>query len=105
VATNVVTAFLIINKRQKQKIMRVLYISGDDDYHFLTFEQQDEYSIEEIVDICEKSADKEHRFEIEDTHFDAKLYEFGTVDEKFIEFIKSTQDYDDCKHNNWLIID
>lgn len=84
--------------------MRLLFISGDDDYHFLTFEQQDEFSIEEIVDICEKSKDEEHRFEIEDTHFDAKLYEFGEVDEKFIDFIKSIQDYDDEKHRGWIIL-
>jgi transcription elongation factor GreA-like protein len=84
--------------------MRLLFISGDDDYHFLTFEDQDKFSIEQIITKCEKSKNRKARFKIKDEYFDAELHEFGTVDEKFIEFVKSIQDYDDEKHRGWIVI-
>lgn len=85
---------------------KILYISGDDDYHFLTFEQQSKFTLEQIIQICKTTKDKPHRFDIdEDDYFDAELFEFNEVDKNFIEFIKSKQDYDDSKHHNWIVIE
>lgn len=85
--------------------MRVLHITGDDDYHVLAYKQSG-IENEEIIEILEKSPDNEHRFELEDGgHFDAKLYVFGEVDPKFIEFLESIKDDDDIKHEDWIVVD
>jgi hypothetical protein len=84
--------------------MRVLFINGSDYYHFLMFEQSS-YSVQDIVTLCENSETKKISIDDEETFFDAELLEFGEVDAKFIEWIKSKQDYDDAKHSNWVVVD
>ena len=87
--------------------MKVLYVSGGDDYHFLTFEQQDESVKQEVIAKCESEPDKTHSFSIEedDSYFYAKLIEFGEIDPKFIEFLESIKDHDASKHSNWIVIE
>jgi len=85
--------------------MKVLYISGSDDYHYVTFEQQKEFSIDEIVQKCNESEDKTAMIELEDgDYFKAELFEFGDVDAKFLDFLISKKDYEASKHSDWLII-
>lgn len=100
---NAVLAYFIINQIKIKK-MRILFINGSDDYHFLMFEQS-KYSVDEIVKLCENSETKQISIDEDETFFDAELLEFGEVDKKFIDFIKSKQDYDDAKHSNWIVID
>lgn len=85
--------------------MKVLLISGDDDFHFLTFEHQGEFSIKEIVTTCANSENKSHTFEVEDGYFDAELFEFGEVDKKFIDFVEQLKDSDDSNHKNWIVVE
>lgn len=91
-----------LNKQTKTKL---LFICGDDDYNFITYETQDEYSLKQIIELCENSESKSYSFDTSEGCFDAELHEFGEVDKGFIEFIRSEQDYDDTKHRNWIIID
>ena len=84
--------------------MRVLFIDGSDDYHFLMFKQSN-YSVSDIVSLCEQSESKKISIDEEGTYFDAELLEFGEVDEKFIEWIKANLDYDDAKHSNFVVVD
>jgi len=83
--------------------MRILYIDGSSDYHFLMFEQS-KYSVDEIVKLCEKSKNNKISIDDENTFFDAELLEFGEVDEKFIDFIKSKQNQEEAKHHNFIVI-
>lgn len=86
--------------------MKILHISGDDDFHFNTFEQQGDFTIEEIVAECELQDDIV-RFEVNDgeAYFDAEVLEFGAVDPEFIDFIKELQDYDDSKNSDWIVLE
>lgn len=86
--------------------MRLLLITGDDDYHFLTYENQDDFTLEDIVAECEKEK-KMVRFDVNDgeEYFDAEIYEFGDVCPDFIKFVRNNQDYDETKHRDWVIIE
>ena len=85
-------------------IMKILHIYGDDDYHFLAYEQC-ELSQEEVIEKYESSPDKKCYFEFgEYESFYAQILEFKEVDPKFVEFVKRMQDYDDTKHENFIVI-
>lgn len=78
--------------------MKILLIWGDDDYAALNFEE--EMGIEKAKEKLSCGED------IEGENFYGKVYEFGDVDEKFIDFIKSEiMDYDMSKHKNFYILE
>lgn len=79
--------------------MRILYVYGDDDYAATTFEGDYKFN-----DIVKKAEENDNEIEFEEGMY-AKILEFGEVDEKFIEFMKKIQDYDDSKHHNFYIIE
>lgn len=81
--------------------MRVLYVFGDD-YAALQFEESEAT----VKGMWEKAyAENNQRFcNDAGTGFDA--YEFGEVDQKFIDFIQDhVMDYDDSKHANFYILE
>ena len=76
--------------------MKILLISGDD-YAANTFEN--EMGVEEAKKLIEQGE------KVESDEFSGEVFEFGEVDEKFIDFIRNEiQDYDMSKHQNFYII-
>lgn len=83
--------------------MKVLYVTGSD-YSSLMFENDKYLSIEKAVKRCEENNGS---FSIYNDEYSAdfKLYEFGEVDPKFIDFIEDKFiDYDHSKNSNYYII-
>ena len=90
--------------------MKILYISSDDDYGFLTFENQSESVKQEVIEKCKNEPGKTHSFDVNDEYgeeaqFYAKYMEFGYVDPKFVEYMESLKDNDVSIHKNWIVID
>lgn len=90
--------------------MKILYVWGDDDYGALTFEQS-KYTVEQVAEMCQEADSIEIEWtegvgEFEEyNQFNAKVYEFGEIDLKFIEFVMDKlQDYDDSKHHNFYVV-
>lgn len=85
--------------------MKLLLISGDDDYGFLNYEQSS-FTEKEVYEKCVKEGrDVEFTTEDGDT-FCAQLYEFGDVDHKFVNFIKAEiMDYDAAKNTDFVVIE
>lgn len=75
---------------------KVLFVTGDDDYHSLSFEQ--EYSgtkVSDIINNIEKYKSDE---------WELKVFSFNEVDINFVKFIRQNiQDYDDSKHKNFYL--
>jgi hypothetical protein len=82
---------------------KVLRVYGDD-YAAMIFE--DETSEAEKREVFDKVlATDNHQLSDEDSGTEFQAYEFGQVDEAFIEFVKNDiVDYDMSKHDNFYII-
>lgn len=79
------------------KVIYVYYENGD--YGALEFERY--FQGKSVDEIIERFFDNDEEY---DGDFDMELYEFGEVDEKFIEFIRDEiHDYDDSKHRNFYL--
>ena len=83
--------------------MRILHVSGDNDYGALAFEKVYGTNKEGLTKAVKKAEENLGSFseETDESQFDVKLHEFGEVDEKFIDFVRGVQDYDDSKHENF----
>ena len=82
--------------------MKILLIEGDSDYAACTFEE--EMGIEKAKELIKEG--KEINIETEESHFTGTVYEFGEVDEKFVNFVTShIQDYDQSKHTNFYLLE
>lgn len=78
--------------------MKVLYVSSDDDYAALEFE--DAYRGTAISEIIANPK----AFESDDELWTLEVMEFEEVDPKFIEFVRNRiQDYDESKHHNFYL--
>lgn len=76
--------------------MKILLITGDDDFAAATFEE--DMSISQAVQKINAGRDLGEGY-------DGKILEFGEVDPEFIDFIKNDiMDYDDSKHKNFYVI-
>ncbi len=84
------------DKKKSQEVTKVLLVTGGDDYHAQSFE--DEYggtSVSEIIENLSK---------YESDEWDLEVFTFGQVDPKFVEFIKEhIQDYDQSKTTNFYL--
>lgn len=79
------------------KAIYVYYENGD--YGALEFERY--FKGKSVNEIIERFFDNDEEY---DGDFDMELYEFGEVDEKFIDFIRhKIHDYDDSKHQNFYL--
>jgi hypothetical protein len=77
--------------------MKILFVSGDDDFAAVTFEN--EVGLKKAKELLAEGKP------IEGEGFIAKVLEFGEVDQKFIDFISDEiQDYDDSKHKNFYVL-
>lgn len=84
------------NSEDKFAKTRVLLVTGGDDYHALRFEEN--YSGTPVVDIINNIS------EYESDEWELKTFTFGSIDPKFILFIRNKiQDYDDSKTKNFYI--
>lgn len=89
--------------------MKLIYVTGEYDYGALMFDQSidnKEFTLEEVASDMKAGDSKSVLVRNGEDCVDVKMYEFGDVDPKFIEFIRNTvQDYDDSKHQNFYIIE
>ncbi len=89
--------------------MKVIYIYGDDDYGFLTFEGSEYNKPENLREIWDEAYEDDNMIttrEIDDAVIYFDCYEFDDVDLDFIEFIRNKiQDYDDNKHKNFVVLE
>lgn len=80
----------------KADVNRVLLVTGVDDYHASSFER--EYGGTPVKDILDNLSD----YESDD--WELKVYEFGSIDPEFVQFIKDNiQDYDHSKTTNFYL--
>lgn len=85
--------------------MKVLYVSGGDDYMALTFEQ-DHVKDGDYKTWFDKTVENGGNMWIEDDYIELTAHEFGEVDKKFIDFVRhEIQDYDDSKHSNFYVVE
>jgi putative salt-induced outer membrane protein YdiY len=89
--------------------MKVLYVSGDGDFSALDFENKGYDKIDklrELWDEANRSESKQVAIGIEEDYYIyGQSYEFGEVDDKWIDFIQDKfMDYDDLKHHNYYIV-
>jgi len=76
--------------------MKVLFVTGDDDFHALSFEEDHGgKNISDIIADPDSFQSDEYRLEVK---------EFGDVDPAFVAFIrKDIQDYDDSKTKTFYL--
>jgi len=75
---------------------RILLVTGDDDYHALRFEEK--HGGTPVKDVIDNIS------EFQSDEWELKVLMFGSIDPKFIQFIKNNiQDYDDSKTTNFYI--
>lgn len=84
---------------------KVLHVWGNDDYGALTFEQSKMTAKEAWKESWEAKTyivfiDEEG----EDESFNCKALLFEDIDPEFIKFIRSIQDYDGTKRENFYIV-
>jgi hypothetical protein len=75
--------------------MKILHVYGFD-YEAITFEQ--EIGVDALKGSEDELISKLHELELS-----FSIHEFGEVDPKFIEFVKSNQDYDNSKHQTFYV--
>lgn len=76
---------------------RVLLVTGDDDYHAISFESKN--SGKSVTDIMDNISEYEN-----DDMYDISIYEFESIDPKFFEFVRrNIQDYDMSKTTNFYV--
>lgn len=78
--------------------MKVIHITGDDDFSALMFEQH--FAGKTVKELLISG--------VLDSDYDewsTEVLEFGEVDPKFRTFIRSLQDYDMAKAENWYFED
>lgn len=90
-------------------MIRLLDVGSDSDYGASVFDE--EFKVEDVVQGMEPGDVKTLTIKAEkdigypDMEIYVELFEFGEVDDKFIEYIKDRiQDYDDSKHHNFYIL-
>lgn len=82
---------------------KILWVTGDDDYGALTFEDSD-VSVKQAFDLAAEAGGS-YSTEIDGTSVNYEAFEFGEVDAKFHEFIANkVQDYDQSKDENYYIV-
>ena len=82
--------------------MKILYITGDGDFTAKVVEK--EYGIDKAIELCEL-INGSYILENDEIYAELKIYEFGEVDPKFIDFIVDKFiDYDSSKCTNFYII-
>lgn len=83
---------------------KVLYVFGDD-YAACDFEKLWEQGVINPSDLWANSdAEGLCEFETEREYFQYEAHEFTYIDPKFIDFVKSNQDYDESKSANFYIV-
>lgn len=85
--------------------MKVLFVTGDDDFSAMMFEES-AYTPKSVAESLESKGQDTADFELTDGEiFTAKLYTFKDIDPAFIDFIRNeVQDYDDSKHKNFYVL-
>lgn len=89
--------------------MKVLWVTGDDDYAALTFEDDlDLANDEDLLRIWNEAWGKEDKTVLvgDDDEIECTAFEFGPVDPKFIEFLTDHDmpDYDQAKHSTFYVV-
>lgn len=82
---------------------KVLFVTGDDDYGALSFEESKITGIE----AWNKANDNGGKYteENDENNFTVVALSFGEIDDKFHEFLQSKiLDYDACKHTNYYLL-
>ena len=83
--------------------MKIIYITGDDDYSYVLWEELSKKKKKNIIDKLNKTPGL--RLEFDEACY-AEIKEFKDVDPKFIEFIKhEIMDYDISKGTNFEVLD
>lgn len=91
--------------------MKVFTVTGSDgsDYGAMMFD--DNTPLDKYASIWEKANKKGRgilkynvRADGDDQTVDIIAYEFGEVDPKFVDFIRSETDYDHSKHRNFFVV-
>lgn len=81
--------------------MKMIYVSGDDDFAALDFENY--FNGKTVKEIINRFIDGKEKH---DGDFRMRLYEFGEIDPEFINFVrKNIMDHDDAKHTNFYFED
>lgn len=88
--------------------MKLLYITGDNDYAALGFEDSELFK--DLKSLYNRAEINDGTLEIHLEEANTTLYitnyEFGTVDPAFVKFITGNiQDYDDSKNHNFYIVE
>ena len=82
--------------------MKVIYFSGYGDYDAIAFEKA-KPNLPKLFDRIKNGLET---IEWDECEGDVYAYEFGGVDEKFVEFIRNKiQDYDSMKQCNFYIVE
>jgi hypothetical protein len=82
--------------------MKIAFVTSENDYGALNFE---EWGGVEKLKSLKKKKDFSHSVKGEEL-FSVQFMEFGSVDPKFVEFIKDQiMDYDESKDVNFYIIE
>lgn len=84
--------------------MKILYVYGAE-YSALSFEKDGDFTVEQITKLCEEN-NGNYTIANDDYYAEFKLYEFGEVDSKFIDFVyNEIQDYNFSKDCNFYIVE
>ena len=91
------------------KQTKVLLVSGENDYgvnHFEEYSEQNDLSLKDWYYVLKDSYEKKEYVEEGDFSFSVELFEFGEVDNNFIEFIRNEIiDDDDAKNMDFFIVE
>jgi hypothetical protein len=82
--------------------MKILHLQANGDYDAVVFASQNEgKKVSDIIKIIESGETIQNNED--DYDFELSVVEVGEVDERFLNFIRKNQDYDESKHSNfWL---
>jgi hypothetical protein len=87
--------------------MRVIHVFGEP---YCTYDFEEEVNeIGGLGEMWDKINNREGHYVCDESlrEFEAENLEFPgvTLTKKFIFFIRDMQDYDECKHENWYLVD
>ncbi len=88
--------------------MKILWISGDDDYAVIDFENSPLYDqpYTQLFELAWNSPKHTHSYDDGERRFDIEALEFGSVDSKFVDFVKDRLvDYDQAKNEDFFVVE
>ena len=88
--------------------MKILWISGDDDYAVLDFENSPLYDqpYSKLFELAWNSPEHTYSYDDGERRFDIEALEFGDVDDKFVSFVKDRiVDYDVSKNEDFFVVE